>query len=141
MPSNADRKSSLRFGGSVGPDDVETETYTLQNDATVEEVAVRIYQGPRLDLRVVPFIERGEPGYRDRVPLVELRGKDFIDGDNDYWIFPTSEAVHEGEVLGVEVRNVDESNTYDYAVDMAIDRAGGAARPFDSFLSHLRRVF
>ncbi|ELZ87491.1 hypothetical protein C453_04034 [Haloferax elongans ATCC BAA-1513] len=141
MSSNSDRKSSLRFAGNVGPDDVETETYTAQQDATVEEVAVRIYQGPRLDLRVVPFLERGEPGYRERVPLVELRGKDYVDGDNDYWIFPTSEAVREGEVLGVEVRNVDGSNTYDYAVDMVIDRAGGMARPVESFLSRLRRVF
>ncbi|WP_058826725.1 hypothetical protein [Haloferax sp. Q22] len=141
MSTNSERKSSLRFAGNVGPDDVETETYALQKDATVEEVAVRIYQGPRLDLQIIPFVERGEPGYRERIPLVELRGKEYVDGDDDYWIFPTSESVHEGELLGVEVRNIDGSNTYDYAVDMVVDRAGGVTRPVDSFLGQLRRLF
>ena len=127
MSETHERRESVRFAGSVNAGDTETETFEVSEDCTVEEVKVRFYQGPRLSLHVVPFVEDGTDRGR-RVELVNFRGKEYVDGDNDLWVFDASEGVEDGEVVGVEVENTDGSNGYDYAVDMTLDYAGGTER-------------
>lgn len=135
--TTSDRMDSHRFAGEVGPDSDVTETVDVQADATVEEVTVRFYVGPRLDLEVVPFLKRGDGANANQIPLVTFHGKQYIDGDDDVWIFPISESVREGDTLGVEVRNQDTQHSYDYAVNMALDREGGVERSASSLLGSL----
>lgn len=126
--TNSERRDSVRFSGQVSPDDTETLTKTVQEPATVEEVSVRFYAGPRLDLQVTPFVDVGEASQSNRIPLIDFRGKEYVDGDDDYWIFPVSEEIEREDTLGVEVVNVDGENSYDFACDVVVDRAGGTRR-------------
>ncbi|MFC3476111.1 hypothetical protein [Halobacterium litoreum] len=139
--NNSERRDSVRFSGQVSPDDTETLTKTVQEPATVEEVSVRFYAGPRLDLEVVPFVDVGESSQSNRIPLIDFRGKQYVDGDDDYWIFPVSESIERDDTLGVEVRNVDSSNAYDFSVDVVVDRAGGTQRAASSLFDSIRGVF
>lgn len=135
------RRESIRFSGDVSPSDTETHTFELSEDCTVEDVTVRFYQGPRLDLHVVPFVETGGDRGR-RTPLVNFQGsKQYVDGDDDLWPFDCTESVEDGELLGVEVENVDSENTYSFAVDVTVDYAGGAERAAVGVFERLAGVF
>jgi hypothetical protein len=127
---------SHHFGVRVGPGGESTETVEVREDATVERVDVRIYTGPRQDLEVVPFVERVEgPQRRSRSRLVELHGKDYVDGDGDTYTFHASKSVEEGDLIGVEVVNQEEEWGYDTAVTMVLEREGGAGRSLVSMVS------
>lgn len=135
--TNSERRDSVRFSGQVSPDSTETYTKTVQDPATVEEVSVRFYAGPRLDLQVTPFVDVGEGSQSNRIPLIDFRGKQYVDGDDDYWIFPVSESVERDDTLGVEVVNVDGTNSYDFSCDLVVDRAGGVRRAGLSILDSI----
>lgn len=138
-PNTAEDRKSHRFSNSVASNDTETETATVKEDATVEQVTVRFYPGARLDLHVQPFIRKQRtPSRTERVDLVELHGKDYIDGNDDLWVFSVSKTVEEDDEIGVEVENVDtDGNDYNFVTDIELDRAGGANR----FLSTLKEWF
>lgn len=123
MPTD-DSRNNLRFAESVPPDDSVQLTYDVDREATIDEVDVRIYRGPELDLEVRPFVVDGD----HEVPLVTFIGKDYIDGDGDFFEFALSEPVTPGETLGVEVVNRDTEYAYDFSVDISLDHAGGTSR-------------
>jgi hypothetical protein len=125
---------SIRFSESVDPDSSITLTKEVEEDATVEQLDVRIYRGAELALRVTPFVKRDNR----RFELVEFRGKDYIDGDGDFWEFSVSEAVETEDQIGVEVENVDDEYLFDFAVNMTVDREGGTARPLSSLFDTVR---
>jgi len=60
--------------------------------------------------------------------LIETVGRDVIVGDNDFFQFSVSEAVEEDATLGVEAVNRDPENSYNFAVDIRIDRTAGLSR-------------
>jgi hypothetical protein len=122
--SNNNTRSNLRFADRVDPDSTVTLTHEMENPATIEQLTVRIYRGAELDLHVVPFVEADG----SRFPVVTFRGKDFIDGDGDKWVFDAVEQVEPGDVVGVEVENQSTDYGYDFAADFAVDRAGGTDR-------------
>ncbi|WP_092894104.1 hypothetical protein [Halopelagius inordinatus] len=126
---------SRRFSGTVNADDQETETFAVKQDATIEQVTVRFYQGPRLDLEVFPFVEDEEGRRRS---LIEVYGRDAIVGDNDIFPFAVSEPVRREDVVGVEVTNNDTEHAYAYTVDVTLEREGGVSR---GVLSYIKGVF
>jgi hypothetical protein len=130
MPSTSRQpRESVRFSEDVAPDSSVTLTYEVPEDATVEQLRVRIYRGAELDLEVEPFIDRSRDTRREqREPLVTYRGREFIVGDGDEFVFPLSLDVQEGEVLAVEVRNQDGTYSYDFSVDLELEYAGGTSR-------------
>lgn len=121
-----------RFSTTVGPGADGELTADAERDATVERVDVRFYAGPRLDLKLVPFV-RTERG--DRVELIDVTGREAIVGDNDVFEFEVSEPLDSTDVLGVAFDNTDEENAYDFVVDLQIDREGGQNRVFGGVFS------
>lgn len=132
---STEQRDSFRFAGRCDPDSTETLTVEMQDDATVEDVGVRIYQGPRLDLQIFPFVEVDSTGAGvDRKALINFpddpEAKDYIDGNDDDFGFDVSRAVERDEKIGVEVENTDTEHAYDYTVDVIVDYEGGSSRPF-----------
>lgn len=123
-------QNNLRFAETVPADDSVELTYTSEEAATVERVDVRIYRGAELDLEVVPFVVVDE----QRFPLVTFRGKEFIDGDGDFFEFTLSEPITAGDKVGVEVTNRDTEFAYDFSVDVSLDYEGGVERSLTSFI-------
>lgn len=115
-----------RFSTTVGPGESGQLTADAERDATVERVDVRFYAGPRLDLRLVPFVRSDA----NRVELIDTTGRDAIVGDNDVFQFEVSEPLGTTDTLGVAFENVDEEHSYDFAVDLQIDREKGQDRVF-----------
>ncbi|WP_049915515.1 hypothetical protein [Haloferax mucosum] len=115
----------------MSPDATERETFEVSKDATIEKVTTRFYRGPQLDLSIRPFVESEEGRERD---IVDVIGRDGVVGDNDVFPFHVSEPVERGDVVGIEVTNADGTNTYDYNVDLELDRAGGVSRLLPSIL-------
>ncbi|ELY69330.1 hypothetical protein [Natrinema versiforme] len=118
------RKETKRFSVSVGPGETATASTTLDYDATVEEIDVRIYQGAENEIGVVPYRIRDA----DQLTLVDLIGKSKIYGDGDYWTFNVAESVEEGDEIGIEVEHEADSYQFDVDVDVTLDQAGGASR-------------
>jgi hypothetical protein len=125
---SSESRRPVRFASTVAPGDTDTYSVEVEQAATVEDMTVRIYRGAELSLHILPFVERGAENRRSRIPLVEFRGKDFIDGDGDFFEFGLSEAVEENDVVGVEVTNTADEYAFDFAVNMSLDRAGGSSR-------------
>lgn len=125
---------SIRFAESVDPGETVTLTKDVEQDATVEEVTVRIYRGAELALHVQPFVKRDDR----RFSLVEFQGKEYVDGDGDFWEFRTLEAVEKEDVIGVEVENTAADYTYDFACNMSVDREGGTSRALTALFERLR---
>jgi hypothetical protein len=65
---------------------------------------------------------------------VTFVGKDYVDGDGDKFVFQTSDAVEDGQSIGVEVTNQSDQYAYDYSVDVTLDYAGGTDRTLFSVL-------
>lgn len=134
--SDSENRRSVRFAESVDPGETITLTKDVERDATVEETTVRIYRGAELALRIKPFVERDNR----RFELIDYpQGKQYVDGDGDFWEFPVSEAVATEDVIGVEVENVATDYAYDFSTDMVLDRAGGTARA-GGLLDAIRRL-
>lgn len=148
----SNQKDTLVFSGNVGGLSTETETTTLDADATVEEVRVRWWRGPELGLEIEPYVEteRG-PDSVDRQTLVELVGRDALVGDDDYITLKVSGVpVADDETIGVDVTNTwdpaahDFAVDYDYRVEVDVDYAGGTERTalaaLDGLASRVRGV-
>jgi len=120
----SETRRSVRFAENVDPGDNVNLSKEIETAATVEQVTVRIYRGAELDLHVQPYVERGGR----RTSLVEYQGKDYVDGDGDFFEFPVSEGVERRDQLGVDVENQATDYAYDFSVDVVLDRAGGTSR-------------
>lgn len=137
-----DNKKPIRFSKAVPPGESVTLTRTVDEPATIEHLAVRFYTGPELAVHVTPrrIPENGDGQPQD---LVELEGKDHIDGDGDHWQFEMSESVEKEDVLEVEIINTASPDpeldlTYDVTVDVSLDREGGVLRPVRSLIDDVR---
>ena len=133
---NTDKRDNLRFATGVGPDSSEELTYEVQRAATVEGVDVRIYRGAELDLQVRPFARFGGQD-APKTPLITFIGKEYVDGDGDFFTFTLSESVTPGDVIGVEVTNTSTEYSYDFSVDVDLEHEGGVTRSATSLLGRL----
>ena len=137
-------KKAVRFATTVNAGESKTLTRTIEKPATIEDLSVRFYQGPELDVHVTPEIVR-DNGDGEPRPLVDLNGKDHIDGDGDLWQFDVSEAADRGDVIEVEIANVANADPelnleYDVTVDMTLDRQWGVLRPIEGAVDWVRGV-
>jgi hypothetical protein len=142
MPSNSDNRISHRFEATVSPNGSEELTATVKQDATVEKIEVRFYDGPRLDLGVMPFVTRYEREDRSRrTDVVNVHGSDYVRGEATRWPFYVSESIEEDDEIGIEVVNDDDEFSYDVVVNFELDRVGGSSRPLSGFLTTVRSWF
>lgn len=98
---------------------------TLDSDATVERLSIRIYPGAELDLQLVPVVRTSGGGSRDR-PLLEFAGKEYVDGDDDMYVWELSKPVEEGDEIVMKATNNDGSNAYDYRANFDVDYRAGS---------------
>lgn len=131
--STSDNRRSVRFAEHVNAASTITLTKTVEQDATVEKLTVRIYRGAELALQLEPFVKRDGREFA----LVEHQGKQYIDGDGDFFEFPVSESVETDDEVGVRVTNEAADYGYSFALDVVLDREGGTARSLTSFIGGL----
>jgi hypothetical protein len=122
------RQSTKRFSATVPPGETRELTTGMQEPATVEQLNIRFYQGPELDLLVDPFRQRKN----DRMKLVDLNGREAIVGNADRFEFHLSEQLHADDEIGVRVENKSTEYEYDFQTDMIIEYAGGVSRALSS---------
>jgi len=135
-----ERKESIRFGKAVGAGDSGSLSYDVVGDATVERVTTRFYPGQELDLHLTPWIKVGSKDERDKITLVQLEGKDFVDGSDDFFEFDVGEKISDGDQIGVDFDNQDSQFSYNFHLAIEIEHAGGTSR-FGGFFDRLRRFF
>lgn len=99
----------------------------VDTDATIERISIRIYQGPELDLELEPMVQERGGGSRKR-PILEYSGKEYVDGDDDLYVWDVAEPVEEGEEIVVQATNRSGSNAYDYRANFDVDYHGGTGR-------------
>jgi hypothetical protein len=122
------RQATKRFSDTVDPGESLDLSTTLDDPATAEAIRVRFYQGPELDLTIEPYRERAS----DRLPLVDLYGRDVLVGDDDHFEFEISEQLHEDDTLGVVATNNSTEYAYDFNLDITVEYAGGVSRALSS---------
>lgn len=127
--SSVDGRTAVSFGRQVPAATVSEESRKLEFDATVERVSVRIYRGAETTLSVTPLVRTADG---NEFSLVELVGKQSVDGDDDKFIFDVSEPVEEGDEIVVRSKNNDGKNAHNYRVNVEIDAAGGVERVIDA---------
>jgi hypothetical protein len=64
----------------------------------------------------------------NQVQLVELVGKDWIDGDHDVYHWDISEPVEQGDEIAVQYDNNDTSNPHNFRSNIDVDHASGTSR-------------
>jgi hypothetical protein len=97
------------------------------NDGTIENLSLRIYLGPALDLRVDPYLMRFN-GRRQNLIEYVTGGKQFLDGDDDRYSFNVSIPIRRNELIVCDYWNLDLVNPYDFRLTVEIDYAGGVWR-------------
>lgn len=100
-------------------------TLEITQEATIERMSVRIYTGAELSLELYPFIRRDDNSTQ---PVIEMVGKSYVDGDDDYHEWDLSRGLEAGDELVIQATNNDGSNAYDYRVNVDIDYANGLSR-------------
>jgi hypothetical protein len=122
--SGVDRtREGVSFAKEVAAGSEETLSYEVPNDGTIESIKVRIYPGPQNDLHVTPYVNR-EGGADSN--LVELKGKDHFDGDDDTWSFGLSKDIETGDLIKVQAVNNDANNPYNFRANVEVDYRGGS---------------
>lgn len=122
-------RHGLTFARQVPANEDDRVAYEIREDATVEDVQARIYQGAentlRLNIQHIPT--SGSP-----VSIVEPAddgdGKGWIDGDDDDYRWSVSVPVERGDELVVDYENRDANNAHNFRVNMDIDYMGGTER-------------
>jgi len=123
------RKETFRFADQVAAGETDEFEANPTDPARITNLDVRIYPGPELNLRIRPYVVDGA----NRRPLVNFKGKDHIDGDDDVWQFDISEPITTRETLLVEVENTG-TDAYDFAVNASIDYLNGTNRVIEWLL-------
>jgi hypothetical protein len=120
----SDTKNGLSIARAVSPDTSGYEGVEMERDGTVESVSVRIYQGAENTLRL--RVLRVRDG--SQIQIVQLHGKDWIDGDDDVYRWDVSEPVEQGDEVVVQFDNNDPDHPHNYRVNVDVDHSGGTSR-------------
>jgi hypothetical protein len=120
------RRLSYRFAADVLPNTTIKLTRKVPADGTVEKVRIRTYVGNELALQIRPWVESERGRIRHLVTYAPAPAKQYVDGDDETWVFEIREPVEQnGDCLVVEVVNTSINYTYSMAVDIEVDHAGG----------------
>jgi len=120
----SDTKNGLSIAREVSPDTSGYEGVEMERDGTVESVSVRIYQGAENTLRL--RVLRVRDG--SQIQIVQLHGKEWIDGDDDVYRWEVSEPVEQGDEIVVQFNNSDVDNSHNFRLNVDVDYAKGTSR-------------
>jgi hypothetical protein len=132
--ANLLRAIPYRFAVTIPAATTLVSRVEVAADGTVESLAVRIYSGAELAVKVRAWIENAVQERRSLVQYMRIDSpppgtvvKDYVDGDDDVWHFSPREPVYKDDKdnLVIEIENTDVANAYNVAVDCLIDYAGG----------------
>lgn len=122
-------KDSFSLSEQVPANSESTTSIEVPSDGTIERVQIRIYTGAELDLQLEPVI-RTESG-QER-PIVKLRGKSVIDGDDDFYEFVPVKPIQDNDQIIIKATN-NGANALDYRVNIDVDYRAGLS----SFIGRL----
>lgn len=94
---------------------------------TIEQVRIRIYIGPQLDLILRPYLLRYNEMVEDLIRYAD-GAKQYLDGDDDHIEGFISRPALPGEKVVVWYQNKNLVYPYDFAMDFVIEYAGGVSR-------------
>lgn len=122
------RRVAYPFRVTVPAAETITLNQPVPRDGTIERIKVRFYAGTELAVQVVPFV-RDERGNQKPLLAYARGGKQYIDGDDDSFVFEIREPVliNTKDSLYVQFTNTQLAGgfAYDVAVDIEVDHAGG----------------
>jgi len=123
-------RTGISFAETVAAGGTTTQSYTVDRPGTVENLQIRIYSGAETDLEIEPFVITPD---KQKIPLVETRGKAVIDGDDDVYSWSLSLPVEQEAIIKVEANNTDSNNAYDYRANVEVDFRGANKSIFEVF--------
>jgi len=101
----------------------DEQTFKIEGNGIIQgSVELRLYSGAELDLRIKPMIRSQEKVLR---PIIALKGKDYIDGDDDIYRWVVNLPVFKGEYIVLQADNVDAVNAFDYRFNFSINYSKG----------------
>lgn len=120
-------KETYRLATTVAPGESNRLSRRLTDVGTLEQITVRIYVGAVLNLHIMPRLNKLHGRLMD---VIDYTGKQFIDGDDDVYVFPVGIPVVVDNELIVDFVNLSATDTLDFAVDFVVDHSyllGGLA--------------
>ena len=146
----SEKFKSVDLSGLVSSNSTEFFIKEMEGNASLEELMVRLYDGPEGELKVYPKIwgkspiEYDESDIQDQRLFIEFVGnKTFIFGNNDIFEYELDDSIKDGYYVGLKVVN-DTSYDYDVRSILKIDYRGGLKTMKDkafSLLDMIKGVF
>ena len=121
-------KRGATLAAKTPPDSSEYEEIEIEEAGTVERLALRIYPGAEATLELVPLLVSGG----STVPLIDLVGQSFVDGDDDHWEWDLVQPVEQGDRVRVRARNRDPDHPHRWRAVVEVDHHSGSSRFIDS---------
>lgn len=109
------------FAFTVPPNTSGELRQNIPASGVVERVLIRIYQGAQLNLRLRPYIVR--PRQHHDLITFAPGGKQWFDGDDDFYIYQISAEVNRDEAFAVWYHNLQATHTYDFRVTIEVNYA------------------
>lgn len=117
-----------RAGQSLAKQVPAAETGTVelpvQADGTIESIKLRIYTGAENTLKLRPQ-KKTDRGFED---ILDLAGKNWIDGDDDVWSWSLSVPIQSDEKVVIRYDNQDGANAHNFRATVDVDYLGGLER-------------
>lgn len=120
-------KEIISFRKDIAPNTKDVLAERIKDNCTIEEIRVRFYTGQQGALKVYPFVEH--KGHKmESFFTFPSTTNNYLNGDDDYFVFPVSIPCDYDDYVKVQVENTDGTYAYTCVVDMVIDYAGGKQR-------------
>jgi hypothetical protein len=114
----------IAFRKDIAPNTTDVLHERVKHDGRVKEIRVRFYRGVEQSLKVRPFIEH--KGNRiEEVFTYPNTAKPFLDGEDDYFLFPVTVDVEYDDYIKVWGQNTDATYTYTLVCDVVVEYEGG----------------
>lgn len=122
---------SVDLSGLISSNSTEIFVKEMRSDASLEELMVRLYDGPEGQLEVYPFIWGKDPNEYDDIDdkrrFIEFVGnKKYIYGNSDIFEYELDDSIRSGYYVGIKVVN-DTDYDYDVRSILKIDYRGGVS--------------
>lgn len=114
-------KDSFSISERVSANSSSEQVVNVTSDGTIERLQVRIYTGAELDLELEPVVRTSTGQER---PIVKLKGKSTIDGDDDFYEFVPVKPIQDNDSIVIKANNTG-TNALDYRVNIDVDYRNG----------------